>query len=184
MIKTIHIMSALLALAAGAAQAHVTLADPQAQAGADYVSAFRVGHGCDGSATTTLRVEIPPVIVMAKPQPKPGWAIQIERAPLPAPPKGDGGKTMSERVAAITWRGGPLPDEDWDQFGIMAKLPDAPGVLYFPAIQTCERGEARWTEVPVAGDIRRLSHPAPALTVTPRRAADPMANMPGMEPGR
>ena len=162
---------------ANAAAAHVTLADPQATPGAYYTSAFKVTHGCAGSATTALRVEIPSAIMVAKPQPKPGWTVQIEREPLAIPVKGEGGRMLTERVKAITWRGGPLLDEDWDQFGIMAKLPDAPGKLYFPAIQTCQTGEERWTEVPAPGESGRLAHPAPVLTVSPKAAPDPMAGM-------
>jgi uncharacterized protein YcnI len=175
-----HCTTALILCAlsvAGPAAAHVTLADPQAAPGAYYTSAFKVTHGCAGSATTALRVEIPASIAVAKPQPKPGWTIEIEREPLAAPVKGEGGKMLTQRVKAITWRGGPLPDEDWDQFGVMAKLPDVTGKLYFPAIQTCEVGEARWTEVPAPGESGRLAHPAPVLTVAPKAAPDPMAGM-------
>jgi uncharacterized protein YcnI len=91
--------------------------------------------------------------------------------------KGEGGKMLTQRVKAITWRGGPLPDDEWDQFGVMAKLPDAPGKLYFPAVQTCQTGEERWVEVPAPGESARLAHPAPALTITPKAAPDPMAGM-------
>jgi copper(I)-binding protein/uncharacterized protein YcnI len=161
----------------GSAFAHVTLADPRAAPGAYYVSFFRVGHGCAGSATTALRVELPEAITTARPQPKPGWTVEIEHAPLAAPVKGEGGKLLTERVKAITWRGGPLPDEDWDQFGIMAKLPDAPGKLYFPAVQTCEIGEARWVEIPAADKPGRLAHPAPSLEVAAGAGGDAMAGM-------
>ncbi len=160
-----------------AAAAHVTLADPQAAPGAYYTSAFKVTHGCAGSATTALRVEIPAAIAVAKPQPKSGWTIEIEREPLATPLKGEGGKMLTVRIKAITWRGGPLADEDWDQFGIMAKLPDAPGKLYFPTVQTCEAGQERWIEVPVPGESGRFAHPAPALTLAPKAAPDPMAGM-------
>jgi uncharacterized protein YcnI len=172
--------AALLALSAGAAFAHVTLADPQAPVGAYYTSAFKVTHGCAGAATTALRIEIPAAVAVAKPQPKPGWTLEIEHAPLATPMKGEGGVVVTQRVKSITWRG-RLPDEDWDQFGIFARLPEAPGKLYFPAVQTCETGEERWVEVPAAGETGRLAHPAPALTVTPRLAPDPMAGMAGMD---
>ena len=41
---------------AGAAHAHVTLEQPKAPAGSTVKAVLRVGHGCDGSATHTLRV--------------------------------------------------------------------------------------------------------------------------------
>lgn len=174
-------VAALLACSlAGAASAHVTLADPQASVSAYYTSAFKVTHGCAGSATTALRIEIPDAIAVAKPQPKPGWTLEIEHALLTTPVKGEGGTLVTQRVKAVTWRG-RLPDEDWDQFGLFAKLPDAPGKLYFLAIQTCETGEERWVEVPAPGETGRLAHPAPSLTLTPRNAPDPMAGMAGMD---
>jgi copper(I)-binding protein/uncharacterized protein YcnI len=171
-------------LAAGSAAAHVTLADGRAAPGAYFTSFFRVGHGCHGSATVALRVEIPEGIVTARPQPKPGWTLAIERVPLSPPAKGEGGKPVTERVAAITWRGGPLPDEDWDQFGVTAKLPDHAGKLYFPAIQTCEQGEERWVET-AAEPGAHLSHPAPALELAEGAGAGDMAgmDMSGMDMG-
>lgn len=176
-------LSAALALLwATPTLAHVTLADPKAAPGAYYVSFFRIGHGCAGSATTALRVEIPDGINAARAQPKAGWTLEVEHAPLSSPVKGEGGKMLTERVKAITWRGGPLPDDEWDQFGVSLKLPDTPGKLYFPAVQTCETGEARWVETP-ARVGERLSHPAPALEIAAGGGGDSMAgmDMSGME---
>ena len=163
-------------LLTGAALAHVSLADPKAAPGAYYTSFFRVGHGCAGSATTALRIEIPEGIVMARPQPKPGWTVSIEHVPLATPAMGEGGKPVTERVSAIVWRGGPLPDAQWDQFGFMAKLPATPGKLYFPTVQTCESGEARWTET-AAAPGQPLSHPAPVLDVETGAGGNDMAGM-------
>ena len=166
------------------ALAHVSLADPKAAPGAYYVSAFRVGHGCGGSATTALRIELPEAILTARPQPKAGWTLEIERAPLSPPQAGEGGRMVKERIKAITWRGGPLPDDEFDAFGIMVKLPDQPGKLYFRAIQTCVSGEERWTDVPGPGAGPRLAHPAPVLDVTQGSSGDDMAgmDMSGMAP--
>jgi uncharacterized protein YcnI len=159
---------ALLAslIAAGSAQAHVVLSVPEAPSGSYYVGAFRVGHGCSGSATTAIRFEVPVETPNAKPQPKPGWTLSIERERLPQPVKGEGGAMTSERVKAITWRG-RLPDEQFDEFGVRLQLPDRDGALALPVVQTCEKGEARWVDP--AGE-----HPAPKLTLT-KKNADPMA---------
>lgn len=165
------------------ALAHVTLADAKAAPGAYFVSAFRIGHGCAGSATTALKIELPDAIIQARPQPKAGWTLEIERAPLSPPRPGEGGKPVTERVKSITWRGGPLPDDQFDAFGFMAKLPSQPGKLYFPAIQTCVQGEARWTDVPGPSGAR-LAHPAPMLEVTGADAdAMPGMDMSGMDMG-
>lgn len=145
---------AVLTLASPAA-AHI-VADPgQAVAGAYQAVRFRVGHGCGQAATTSLRIEIPPQMASARPQPKPGWALQIER--------GDDGK-----VAAVTWRG-ELPDEQFDEFAVMFKLPDAAGTLYFPAVQTCGETQNQWIAIPGPGE--RPSFPAPSLILQPKAPA-------------
>lgn len=119
-----------LALAAGlavasAAHAHVTIQPATAPVGAYQVLRFGVGHGCgDISATTALRVEIPAGVTVARPQPKPGWTLEIERA--------------GAAVTAVVWRG-VLPADQFDEFVVLTKLPDAAGPLAFPAIQKIGR---------------------------------------------
>ncbi|MGC1300758.1 MAG: YcnI family protein [Caulobacteraceae bacterium] len=161
----------------GGASAHVVLAEPTAHAGSLFAGHFRVGHGCGGSATTTLEVRLPAGVVTARPQPKAGWTLEIRREPLASPLKGEGGAMLHERVAAVIWRG-RLPDDQFDDFGLMAKLPEATGPLYFPTVQTCEAGEARWTDIPAPGAAwASVAHPAPMVMVEPASAEDPMAHM-------
>jgi len=144
-----------LALPAAPAFAHVSAEPAEAPAGAHQVIRFRIGHGCAGQATTALRVEIPAGLGEPRPQPKPGWSLKIERAAGP------------DRVSAITWTG-VLPDDQFDDFAILARLPDAPGPLYFPTVQTCGGEEAQWTGVPDPGeDPHALSHPAPIVHIVP-----------------
>jgi uncharacterized protein YcnI len=165
-------------VATSPAWGHVVLSQAQAPAGSYYTAYFRVGHGCAGSATTALRIEVPPDVVTVRPQPKPGWSLNIEHQPLASPIKGEGGRLITERVSAITWTGGPLPDDEWDEFGMSTKLPDHTGVLYFPAVQICVQGSERWADTPSGGAPAHLSHPAPTVTLgPPAAAADSMANM-------
>lgn len=147
----------------GAAQAHVVFTQPIATAAAHWAGALRVGHGCDGSATTSVRVEIPAGILVARPQPKAGWLIAIEREPLATPVAGEGGRMLTERVSAITWTG-LLPDDQFEEFGLAAKLPAGAGALAFPVTQVCQQGEARWTDIASDG-APRPAHPAPVLTL-------------------
>ena len=176
--RSILAAGAAALLASSPAAAHVVLSQTQAPAGSYYVAYLRVGHGCAGSATTALRVEIPPELPVVRPQPKPGWTLKIEHAPLTPPVRGEGGRMLAERVSAITWSGGPLPDDQWDEFGVSAKLPARTGPLYLPAVQTCVQGESRWVETPSPGDPgRKLSRPAPVVTLTPAEGPDPMAGM-------
>lgn len=151
------------AAAAGAAQAHVVFVHPAAVAGSHWAGALRVSHGCDGSATTSVRVEIPEGIVVARPRVPAGWSVAIEREPLAEPVPAEGGGLLTERVSAITWTG-RLSDDQFEEFGLAAKLPPQAGPLVFPVIQTCEQGEARWTEVAAAG-APRPAHPAPVLNL-------------------
>ncbi|HEY9234154.1 MULTISPECIES: YcnI family protein [Phenylobacterium] len=145
---------ALLALPSLAC-AHI-VADPgTATAGAYQPVVFRVGHGCGAAATTAIRIEIPADMASARPQAKPGWRLEIERA--------------GEKVLSITWRG-ELPDDQFDEFAILFKLPDSPGKLYFPTVQTCGRQETQWTEIPQAGE--RAAYPAPSLVIETKRAGE------------
>ena len=153
-LRTLMIGAGALLALPGAAGAHI-VADPgRAEAGAYQAVVFRVGHGCGEAATTALRIEIPTEMASARPQPKPGWTLEIERR--------DG------KVSAVTWRG-DLPADQFDEFAMLFKLPDQPATLYFPTVQSCGADESQWTEIPSAGE--RASHPAPALVVTPKAAA-------------
>lgn len=178
--RTLVFAVAALALLTQSAAAHVVLAEPEAQPNAYYAGEFRVSHGCGDSPTVAFRIEIPDGINTARPQPKPGWEIEIERQTLPAPIASEYGE-ITERVSAITWRG-RLPADQFDAFGLLVKLPNRSGPLYFRALQTCETGGRAWIDVPVAGQSRHdLLNPAPVLTMrapprTPPVAQDPHAH--------
>ncbi len=155
MIRTLSALPLAMACAllSGPALAHVGAEPAEAPAGARQVIRFRIGHGCAaGQATTALRVEIPEALGEVRPQPKPGWTLKIDRA---------------GPVTAITWTG-TLPDDQFDDFAVLAKLPAEPGVLYFPAVQTCGADEAQWTGVPDPGESpHALTHPAPSVKIVP-----------------
>jgi len=157
------------------ASAHIVFATAQAPAGSSFVGALRVAHGCGGSATTSLRLEIPERVTGAKPQAKPGWTITVEHVPLTTPIPGEGGKRVGDRVSAVTWTGN-LPDDEFDDFAVQLKLPKTAGVLYFPATQVCANGRAEWRDIPAAGQTwHDVAHPAPVLTVTDGMAAMDMS---------
>ncbi|TFW18107.1 YcnI family copper-binding membrane protein [Duganella callida] len=141
----------LLWLTAAAAQAHVTLDQSTGNAGSYQKLAFRVGHGCDGKATTGLTITLPEGAGHAKPMPKPGWKIAI---------------TDSGALHEISWSGGELPDAYFDEFVIQTKLPDQPGKLYFRVVQQCGNISVAWDQI--AGD--NMKAPAPALDVLPAAA--------------
>src|SRR6185312_12894222 len=150
---------AFLLAAVAPASAHVTLAQPSAKAGSHSVVTFRIGHGCADSPTTALRIEIPDSVASANPQPKPGWTLTIDHA--------------AQRASAITWSGGSLPADEFDEFAVMMKLPADAGTVTFPATQTCAKGVEHWSEP------KGTTQPAPALTLTP--GSDMQDSMPGMD---
>jgi uncharacterized protein YcnI len=152
------------------ALAHVVAAPGEAKAGSYSAITFRVGHACAaGDTTLKLRVEIPDAVASGRPQPKPGWTIDIEKS--------------GDKATAITWTG-RLPDDQFDDFALLMKLPAQAGPLVFPTIQTCEKGESQWTEIPdPERPDEKLTRPAPTVRLIPAAAEQTpaMPDMPGMK---
>lgn len=164
--------AALAAALAVPTHAHVTLDPPQAAADSFFKANVRVPHGCEGTATLRFRVRIPEGVTGVKPQPKPGWELTTVKTKLSPPIKDSHGREITETVSEIVWSGGKLRDEHYEEFGIHMKLPNKPNtVLYFPAVQECEKGVHRWIEIPEPGKTARdYKEPAPALRLGPKAA--------------
>ncbi|MFZ4406296.1 MAG: YcnI family protein [Paracraurococcus sp.] len=164
-------LCAVPAFAPAPAHAHVTV-DPAAAPAGSYVrAALRVPHGCAGAATTRISLVLPEGIYAAKPSPKPGWTLTIERRRLAQAVRSPHGRELEEEVGRITWEGGPLPDAQYEEFVVLLQAPNEPGgTLYLPVEQGCEGGKAdRWGEIPAAGQAAHdLPRPAPAIRLTPR----------------
>jgi uncharacterized protein YcnI len=162
--KTITLLCAL-GLSTALAHAHISLEQGSAPAGAYQKLTFRVGHGCQGSATNSIGVMLPEGVAGAKPMPKPGWTIATVEGKLNAPIVSHG-VTITSAVREVSWKGGPLPDSQYDEFSVQVKLPEATGKYYFKVIQVCDKGRAEWSEVPGAsGAVMKL--PAPMIEVGP-----------------
>jgi len=158
-------------LSASQAAAHVTLERRQAPVGSYYKAVFAVPHGCAGSATIKLRVQIPEGVIGIKPMPKPGWTLETVKGKYATEYEFHGSK-LSEGVKEVVWSGGKLADDNFDEFVFSSFL--TPGLkpdttLYFPVVQECEQGVSRWIDIPSEG---RSSHgeggktPAPGLKLT------------------
>jgi uncharacterized protein YcnI len=147
-----------LLLLAGPATAHVVAVPATGTAGTYNGLVLRVGHGCGAAATTAIRVELPPGLTVVRPQPKPGWTLAIERVALPSPVMVEG-KSVTDRVAAITWSGN-LPADHFDDFGLLIKLPGAAGRLQLPVEQRCGTTIQRWD----GADPRQ---PPPSVEIAP-----------------
>jgi uncharacterized protein YcnI len=162
------IIPALLLASVAPGFAHVSLTETWAKPGAQYVAHFRVGHGCEGSPTTQLKVVIPDGVSGVAPQPVPGWTIEMAHS--------------GARISAVTWKGGSLATSTPHEFAVTMTLPATAGTLAFPTTQTCEKGSESWSELP-ATDGHKLKNPVPLLTVspTPPAKAMPDDSMPGMK---
>lgn len=160
---------ALVAATALPAQAHVSLEWPAAFAGAGYKASFQIGHGCSGSPTREVTVEIPAGVRGVKPMPRPGWTLAIERAPLPRPETRHG-QTVTDEVARVSWRADTpqdmLQDAHFGEFVLRATLPAQEGALYWPVRQACVRGRHDWVQVPGA-EAKGPAEPAPRLDLMP-----------------
>ena len=152
-----------------AVNAHAVLTEQTALTGSYYKGAVRIGHGCEGAATTGVKLFIPSGFEGAKPQPKTGWTIKITKAKL-AEPYQSHGKTVSEDVVALEWiasnKDAALPDGVFDEFAFMTKLPEKAGSVWLRVLQTCEKGQNDWAEIPAAGaSTKGMKYPAALLTL-------------------
>ena len=149
--------AALLALSAPlAASAHVEVDPSSAAAGSYSLLTFSVGHGCDGSATTGITIDVPEAIESVTPTVNPGWDVI---------PLTDGQIVYT----ALT----PLADGLRTTFELSLQIPADAAVgdtLAFPVLQSCEVGETDWSEAIVEGEAEP-DHPAPAGTVTAASAS-------------
>lgn len=165
----------LMLLGLGAASAHVSATPTETAAGAYSLVTFAVGHGCDGSATTSLTITLPDELNDATPTVNPNWTISKATQKLDTPRTLANGSKISERTSSITYTAKtPLLDGQRDTFTLSLQLPDAAGTtLHFPTLQSCEVGQTDWKEIPAAGaDHDSVEAPAPEVTITAAVAGD------------
>ncbi len=162
-------LACALAAAAASASSHIVLDEPAALAGTSYKAAFRVGHGCDGSPTTAIKVFMPAGFSGARPMPKPGWTLATRVEKL-ARPYTSHGKPVTEDVAEVSWtatsRDSWLPDAWYDEFVLRGGLPATAGPMWFRVVQVCETGSIDWAQLPASGtSTRGLKSPAALLDI-------------------
>jgi uncharacterized protein YcnI len=158
-------------LLASSASAHITLKDKEATIGTPYEAAFVVPHGCAGSATIKVRVQIPEGVIAQKPAPKPGWTVETVTGKYAAS-YDDHGTSVSEGITEVSWSGGKLPDHQREEFVIPMVLTGAlkPNtMLYFPTVQECEQGVSRWIDIPAdPAHPHDSKWPAPGVKLLPK----------------
>jgi uncharacterized protein YcnI len=162
------LVAAVAVLVAAPAGAHVTLENRQASVSSYYKAVFAVPHGCAGSPTVKIRVQIPEGVIGVKPMPKAGWTLETVKGKYAVEYENHGRK-VSEGVKEVVWSGGKLADDNFDEFVFSSYL--TPGLkpdttLYFPVVQECEQGVSRWIDIPAngaGGQGHDSKTPAPGL---------------------
>ena len=164
--------SAAALLSASSASAHITLESKEATIGAPFKAVFVVPHGCAGSATIKIRVQIPDGVIAVKPMSKPRWNIETIKGKYAAEYDYRGAK-VAEGVKEVAWSGSKVPDKTREEFVIDTFLtgglkPDTS--LFFPVVQECEQSTSRWIEVPPDGALHshELKRPAPGVKLLPK----------------
>lgn len=162
-----------LALAAPAS-AHVSASVTDSSAGAYTIATFSVPHGCDGSPTTKIEIQVPESVLAVTPTRNPYYEVRTTTAQLDEPVTDGHGNEVTERIASVVYTADtPLPDGQRDTFELSFQVPDAEGeTLVWPTIQTCEKGQTGWTQVAAEGqDEEELDSPAPAFEITAASAS-------------
>jgi LPXTG-motif cell wall-anchored protein len=126
-------LCAMLALSAPAG-AHVVVSPEEVTAG-DYETLTVSVPTEKEIPTTEIRVEVPEGFLLSGVQPVPGWEHSFEE---------DGGV-----VTAVTFSGGEIRPQEFQQFLVQAQAPEESGGYPWKATQTYEDGSTvEWTGAP------------------------------------
>src|SRR5882724_12758391 len=96
--------------------AHVFLEGKQASVGAEFKAVFVVPHGCSGSPTVKLRVQIPEGVIATEAKPVAGWTVDTVKGKYTSEYEYKGAKT-SEGIREVAWSG-KLADKVRQEFVI------------------------------------------------------------------
>jgi uncharacterized protein YcnI len=169
------LVSALVASTPLAARAHISIVSGPGFANLTQEITFGVGHGCAGSDTYRVRVEIPGSVTSVRPVRSDFGKISVE-------------KDAAGTITAVVWQKADADALDADlayyKLVIRAKLPNTPfSSLYFPARQTCRAADGTlsvvdWSMLPAATPVDAgatdggaQDEPAPVLVLLPARRA-------------
>lgn len=163
------------AVSSTSAFAHTSFVNGTAEQESTIVAALQVPHGCDGGlATTEVQVVLPEGFIAAKPQPKPGWELEIIKGDYQKSYKNHGQDVKSGPLE-IRWKGGNLSDDFYDTFNFQGKVSgvEAGTALPFKVKQLCgDKGTANWDQVAKDGqDPHSLDNPAPVIRITAKQEA-------------
>lgn len=139
------IFAAGLAAWAVPASAHLDPSPAEIEGGKTTTVTFTVPHGCDGSPTTKVVLQLADGVTNAQAGQVDGWQGSVQ------------GKE-------VTWTGGPLADDQQLGFPVTMTLPAKEGYIRFPTVQSCVKGETHWIEVQQGDEEPQF--PAPVILLT------------------
>jgi uncharacterized protein YcnI len=155
---------AAVAIAAPAAQAHVTLNPKSVTANSFGRLDVRVPNERDDAGTKSVVLYFPSGFYSASYKRVWGWTAKVSMRKLATPvPSADG--DITEEVAKITWRATSksnwIAPGSFEEFGLSMRIPNKPNsTLFFPARQAYSSGEiVNWSGA--AGS----EAPAPSVNV-------------------
>jgi uncharacterized protein YcnI len=163
-VLTASIALAAVALAAPAAQAHVTVNPRSATANSFGRLDVRVPNERDETSTKTVVVAFPEGFYSVSYKRVWGWTAKVTMKKLATPVKSEDGD-ITERVSKITWRAASkanwIAPHSFEEFGLSTRIPNVPGkTLTFPSTQTYSDGEVvKWNGAPGSDT------PAPTVNV-------------------
>lgn len=164
MLRTSLAALAVVSAFSFSAHAHVSLASGPAFADKSQKITFSVGHGCEGSDTVKVEIEIPTQITSVR-----GLASDFGKVTVTRDPNDTNAATNIRR---LTWTkpAGTELDEDvgFYEITLRGKVANQPFTqVQINVHQTCANGaEEHWTAAPGAS-----GSPAPILKVVPSRLA-------------
>ena len=132
---------------AGPASAHIHTSPDQVKAGTSNTVGFIVEHGCEGSPTTKVELQLPDGVT----------AISA---------KDQAGFTASVDGQVVSFADGNLPDKTEQAFEVTFTAPTTAGTIDIPLVQTCVTGSTSWIEPEVEGQPEP-EYPAPQVVVAP-----------------
>ncbi|KAI9319816.1 hypothetical protein BX666DRAFT_2024875 [Dichotomocladium elegans] len=142
--------------------AHVEFATDEALPGSVLNTSLGVGHGCNGSNTIALSIQVPEQITTIHPLDVAGWNLTLGYR-----------STNQSQVNNFTWSGGNLDAHAFQAFGVIIDIPNVDvsqqnTTLFFPAIQRCMNGTNEWI-----GASASDAKPAPKITITKQLTETP-----------
>jgi periplasmic copper chaperone A len=143
------ITATLMLVGTGAAGAHVHASPDKVVSGSSATVSFVIGHGCAGSPTTKVAIKVPSTVTKVAGVAPKGWKAAVVGS-------------------VVTFTGSTLPDKTKGLFGVSFVASTKTGVLEFPTVQTCVKGETSWIQ-PTPANGKEPDYPIPTVLVTAKK---------------